>query len=128
MKTAFALIIAAAFAVAPAQASAEPDARADREIRHLLDFVSASGCTFIRNGDAHASKDAAEHLQMKYERARSRLTSAEQFIEKVASQSYLSGEQYRVQCAGRAEQATAEWLSAELATVRAASAVEQAGR
>lgn len=128
MRFIFALSLAAILGVLPSAGLARPDARADREIRHLLEFVGASGCTFIRNGDPHASKDAAEHLAMKYERAQSRLETAEQFIEKVASQSYLTGEQYRVQCPGQAEMATAEWLGAELAAERLAGKGEPGGR
>jgi hypothetical protein len=123
------VLFAVAFWIALASpALATPDAIADREIRHLLDFVSVSGCTFIRNGDPHAAKDAAEHLLMKYERAQSRLKTAEQFIDKVASGSYLTGREYRVQCAGRAEMATAEWLRAELGAVRAAGEGGPAGQ
>lgn len=118
MRLAF--VLPALILLAPCLGLAEPDARADREIRHLLDFVAASSCTFIRNGDPHAAKDAADHLAMKYERARSRLQSAEQFIDKVASQSYLTGRQYRVQCPGQVEMATAEWLGAELLALRKA--------
>lgn len=128
MRITFALLVAAILGVAPSLVVATPDASADREIRHLLEFVGASSCTFIRNGDPHASKDAAEHLAMKYERAQSRLATAEQFIEKVASQSYLTGREYRVQCAGRAEMATADWLRAELAAARVAGESGQGGR
>lgn len=128
MRVASALFVAVLWVALAPPAMATPDAVADREIRHLLDFVGASGCTFIRNGDPHASKDAAEHLLMKYERAQSRLKTAEQFIDKVASGSYLTGQEYRVQCAGRAEMATAEWLRAELAAARASGEGEQAGK
>jgi hypothetical protein len=118
MRSILALCIVAICVMLPSLTQAAPDARANSEIRHLLDFVASSGCTFIRNGDPHAAKDAAEHLSMKYERAQSKLHTAEQFIEKVASESYLTGRQYRVQCPGLAEMATADWLRAELAAAR----------
>jgi hypothetical protein len=124
MRTPFRLVAGAFLAVLPMLALAEPDARSEREIRHLVDFVSASGCTFIRNGDPHPSKDAAEHLLMKYERARSRLSTTEQFIDKVASGSYLTGREYRVQCPGQPEVANAEWLKVELSTWRQANGDE----
>lgn len=103
-------------------ASATPDTRADRDIRHLVDFVSASGCTFIRNGDAHDAKSAGEHLLMKYGKARSKLSTPEQFIEHVATRSYFTGREYRVQCQGRPEMASAAWLKSELAAWRQATA------
>jgi hypothetical protein len=128
MRLVHALLVVVLWVTLASPALATPDAVADREIRHLLDFVSASACTFIRNGDPHPSKEAAEHLLMKYERARSRLATAEQFIDKVASGSYLTGREYRVQCAGRAEMATADWLRAELAAARAAAEGGTAGQ
>lgn len=105
--------LAASLAVAPL-AAATPDANGDREIRQLISFVAGSQCTFIRNGDAHPARDAAEHLRMKYGKARSRLGTPEQFIEHVATRSFFTGEEYRVQCPGRPEQASASWLRQEL--------------
>lgn len=103
-------------------AHATPDARGDRDIRHLVDFIAGSGCTFIRNGDAHDAKAAAEHLAMKYGKAKSRLGSAEDFIERVASRSYLTGREYRVQCPGQPEMAAGTWLRGELVAWRRAGA------
>lgn len=97
---------------------AAPSAQADREIRHLVDFVAASDCTFIRNGDAHDAKSAAEHLSMKYGKARSRLATPEQFIEHVASRSFFTGREYRVQCPGKTATTSAAWLTGELTAWR----------
>lgn len=107
-----------ALAMLGAASTAAPSAQADREIRHLVDFVAASGCTFIRNGDAHDAKSAADHLAMKYGKARSRLATPEQFIEHVASRSFFTGREYRVQCPGKAAQPSAQWLTTELANWR----------
>lgn len=120
MKIFNVLVVTTAIVGLPSVTLATPDAHADREIRHLLDFVSASGCTFIRNGDPHDSKSAAEHLSMKYGRARSRLATPEQFIDHVATGSYFSGKPYRVKCSGRDEMATADWLKRELIASRQA--------
>lgn len=115
-------IALAACLVLAGLAHATPNANADAEIRHLLDFVAASGCTFIRNGDAHNAIDAASHLAMKYSKAKSRLTSPEQFIEHVASKSFFTGTPYRVQCAPAASINSGDWLHAELAAWRAQQA------
>lgn len=93
-----------------APAAAEPGAAADREIRHIIDFVAHSNCTFIRNGDAHAARAAAGHLSMKYDKAHKKLSTPEQFIEHVATRSYFTGREYRVQCPGEQEQASNAWL------------------
>lgn len=112
------VIAGVALALLGTASAAAPSAQADREIRHLVDFVAASGCTFIRNGDAHDAKSAAEHLAMKYGKARSRLSTPEQFIEHVASRSFFTGREYRVQCPGKAAQSSAQWLTTELASWR----------
>ncbi len=113
-----AVMAGVALALLGATAVAAPSAQADREIRHLVDFVATSGCTFIRNGDAHDAKSAADHLAMKYGKARSRLSTPEQFIEHVASRSFFTGREYRVQCPGKAAQSSAQWLTTELASWR----------
>lgn len=96
------------------------DAKAQREIDQLLDFVARSGCQFVRNGSVHASPEASEHLRMKLSKAGNRIRSAEDFIEQLASQSYLSGKPYAARCPGKAEQPSKSWLSNELRRLRAA--------
>jgi hypothetical protein len=120
----FALALVLTFAVQPLMAS--PDAKSDAEIRHLLSFVAASGCTFLRNGDAHSARDASEHLAMKYGKARSRLATTEQFIEHVASKSFFTGAPYRVQCPAQQERLSSEWLRAELLAWRNAGTLSAA--
>jgi hypothetical protein len=107
-----------AILLVPGMALATPDAGAEREIRQLIDSVSASGCIFLRNGEAHDPAAAAEHLAMKYGKARRYLDSPEEFIEKVATRSFLTGSEYQVSCNGRAT-ATGEWLTRRLHTLRA---------
>jgi hypothetical protein len=102
-------------------AAAAPDPRSAAEIAGLLAAVENAGCTFVRSGEAFDGPAARRHLERKYEQARPRLATAEQFIEHVASRSSLTGEAYRVRCAGR-EQASATWLASELARMRADAA------
>lgn len=112
----------------PAFATATPDARGEGEIRHLIEFVGNSGCLFIRNGDEHDARSAADHLAMKYGKARSRLTNADAFIEHVASRSFFTGKEYRVRCPGLAEQGSSHWLSTELTRWRTSRPVTAAVR
>jgi hypothetical protein len=49
---------------------------------------------------------------------RSRIDSADVFVERVASASSMTGEAYRVDCAGRTRPAR-DWLREELARYRA---------
>ncbi len=100
---------------------AADDATSTREINYLLEFVASSGCTFIRNGDDHASPAAADHLRLKYSRGKRYVNSPEQFIDRLATESSWSGDPYMVNCQGTT-QASAQWLYRALADYRQAGA------
>lgn len=94
----------------------EPEA--DAEIRLLLDRVGESGCDFERNGTRHNSRDAANHLALKYDRGARYVETAEDFIDRLASESSWSGKPYYVICDD--ERATSgEWLHQLLVQMRA---------
>ena len=99
---------------------------AQREIESLLDFVAASGCEFERNGDRHSAVDAADHLRLKYNRGRRYAKTAEQFIDRLATESSWSGKPYRVYCAGNVEPSGA-WLHRALREQRSTSPGEVSG-
>ncbi len=94
-------------------------ADAEQEIDYLLDFVADSGCTFHRNGDDHGSADAAEHLRLKYRRGKRYADTAEDFIDRLASESSWTGKPYTVTCGERTEP-SGRWLHRALADYRAA--------
>lgn len=95
------------------------DDTTEREIDHLLTFVEKSGCIFVRNDTEHDSADAADHLRLKYSRGSRYVNSAEQFIDRLASESSWSGKPYTVTCDGRTETAGV-WLHRALADYRKA--------
>ncbi len=104
------MVLASALAHAPgALADTEED------VNHLLAFVAESGCTFIRNGERHDATAAADHLRAKYEQDKRHIDSAEQFIDRVASASSLSGQPYVVSCGGET-QTSRDWLNEALVT------------
>ena len=107
-------------------ATAEPDAQAQREIDHLLEFVGTSSCSFVRNGEAHPAADAREHLASKYRFARSKIGTADDFIRYLATSSSSSGEPYKIVCAGKEGPAGA-WLNGELERYRKATAQRAGG-
>jgi len=107
-----------AFVVSHAVAATEP-ATAKAEIEHLLKYVAASPCTFIRNGDEYSADKARDHLATKYEFAGSRIATAEDFIRGLATQSSISGAPYHVRC-GKVDALTGPWLAAELDRYRSA--------
>ena len=69
----------------------------EEKINLLIKYVAGlQGATFIRNGDEYSAKAAAEHLQMKRKKAGSRIKTAREFIDGLASESSLSGEAYKI--------------------------------
>ncbi len=87
------------------------------EIDYLLTFVAESGCTFIRNGSEHEPAAAADHLRLKYSRGARYVNSAEQFIDRLASESSWTGKIYYVDCNGHTEP-SGQWLHRALADYR----------
>jgi len=87
------------------------------EIEYLLSFVGGSDCIFIRNGGEYQAKEAREHLEMKYNHVKRHIKTAEDFIDKIASKSSLSGRKYEVRCDGVKLQ-TSQWLREALSSYR----------
>ncbi|PPT91175.1 hypothetical protein XthCFBP4691_08845 [Xanthomonas theicola] len=112
--------LACAGVVAAMAAVAVPAQAAAREIRSLLAALQASPCRFQRNGSWYSGAQARAHLQRKYDYLRQRdlAASAEQFIERGASRSSVSGQPYRVACPGQPEQDAAAWFAQRLAALR----------
>jgi hypothetical protein len=104
-------------------ASADTPAIAQTEINYLLAFVQKSNCEFHRNGTWYDAKMAQEHLRYKYKAlaAGNRIQSAEDFVEKAATKSSLTGRPYEIRCKGGDVVTTSVWLHAVLAQYRAQS-------
>jgi len=90
------------------------------EVAYLFTYLGESDCRFYRNGSWHNNAEAVKHLQMKYDylRRKNLVHSAEQFIERGASESSWSGLDYKVQCAEKAEVKSAAWFTAALQQFR----------
>jgi Family of unknown function (DUF5329) len=104
----------------PPVAQTAPPTNTQAEVSYLLGFVEASGCEFYRNGNWYDSKSARAHLQSKYEFliAANQIGTAEDFIEKAATRSSLSGRPYNVRCRDGVAVASAQWLREALACYR----------
>lgn len=100
--------------------AAPPPTETQTEVMHLLKFVQESDCQFNRNNTWHVGKDARLHLEMKYEylAKRGAVEKAEDFIEKGASESSLSGKPYQIRCVDGKTLPSAQWLSEELRRYR----------
>lgn len=106
--------------LAPGIAQAAPGDTARREIAGLVGALDGSQCRFQRNGSWHDAAEARAHLQRKYDYLlkKDKVDSAEQFIERAASQSSMSGKPYRIACPGQPEQTAAVWFAARLKALR----------
>ena len=93
------------------------------EIEHLLQYLSESGCEYVRNGSVHSGQEAVAHIRKKYRYYADDIDSTERFIELSASKSTLSGKSYSIRCPGQPEQSSNAWLNAELARYRRAQLV-----
>ncbi|PZT27443.1 hypothetical protein A7X93_17555 [Stenotrophomonas maltophilia] len=113
-------LLVAALLLTPAWAHAAPGPVARGEIAQLISSLDGSQCRFQRNGRWYDGSSARAHLQRKYDYLLKKdlVDSAEQFIERAATQSSMSGKAYRVQCPGQPEQASAAWFSARLQALR----------
>jgi hypothetical protein len=82
--------------------------------------VAGSECEFYRNGTWYDPKFAADHLSTKFKflLAKNLVQSAEDFIEKAASRSSMSGQAYAIRCKGGAAVPTSQWLLILLARYR----------
>ena len=93
--------------------SALADDAAPAEIDYLLSSVGSSDCTFIRNGKRYDSRSAEDHLRMKYRRGKRYAPTGEKFIERLASNSYLSKKLYYIECEGE-KMPSGDWLTEQL--------------
>ncbi|MEK1943846.1 MAG: DUF5329 domain-containing protein [Pseudomonas sp.] len=105
--------------LAATESHAALNAQTQAEVGKLLTFVENSGCSFIRNGSAYDGKEARMHLQQKldYLENKGLVDSSEDFINRAATGSSISGKAYSVDCAGQ-KQPSADWLNGELLRIR----------
>lgn len=88
------------------------------EIDYLLRAIGSSNCSFIRNGENYDSRSAEDHLRMKYRRGKRYAASSEDFIERLASKSYLSKKAYYIECEGEEKIPSGDWLLERLGEYR----------
>jgi len=106
------------FLTLPASLASAEETVMDKEVDYLINAITQSQAVFIRNGTEHSSSEAADHLRMKYKRGKKYLSSAEDFIEKVATKSSITKKPYWIIEPGQAKQESAVWLSKKLALYR----------
>ena len=100
--------------------SADVQSKAEKEILHLLQYLKQSTCKFNRNGSWYSANDAVKHLKTKYRYLvkKGLIKTAEQFIERAASRSSMSGKPYLVKCGDSKPVQTSDWFNDELKRFR----------
>lgn len=102
----------ATFAIQPASIAfmSEQD-----KIEHLIQHIAGlKEAVFLRNGKEHRAAEAADHLRKKLAAAKSEITSADDFVAKVATQSSLTDEPYTLRLSDGRLVTLADYLRAEL--------------
>ncbi|MEL1264134.1 DUF5329 domain-containing protein [Pseudoxanthomonas putridarboris] len=119
-KLSFRFVVAFMLLLAPTVTFAAPSPQAKQEIQQLMDSLSDSQCEFQRNGTWHGRAEARRHLQRKYDYLLKKdlVDTAEQFIERAASASSLSGRAYQVRCPGQPVQPAGDWFRRRLDALR----------
>ena len=120
MRTASAWVVVLGLAIVPA-ARAEPPAFMQQEINYLLGYIGESGCDFERNGAWSDARTAEAHLRTKYDYMVrwGRVDTTQDFIDKAATASSMSGRPYEVKCGHHPLMPTGAWLNEALRRYRA---------
>jgi hypothetical protein len=108
-------------------AKAQPPPNAQTEIEYLLQSIETSGCSFYRNGTWYDGAQARAHLRTKYDylAGRQLIGTAEDFIDKAATKSSLSGKPYKIRCGDGIEVESGPWLHQMLGQYRASLQLRQ---
>ena len=86
----------------------------------IASVQNLKGAVFIRNGSEYDGAKAAEHLHRKLDYAGSKITTAEQFIDKLATGSSMSGKPYKIRFAAGRTVESAVYFREELRKLEAA--------
>jgi hypothetical protein len=113
----FLLLLCLFLSTASLALAAEP--ATNPEITWLLQYMEKADVKFIRSGKEYTPKEGAEHLRAKLGKAGGKVKTAEDFIEGIASRSYLNGDEYLVKSADGKTRPTGPWLKEALARHRA---------
>lgn len=94
------------------------------EIDYLFSYLKDSGCQFNRNGKWYSADEAVSHLGTKYKYLleKNMLSSTEDFVDKAATGSSVSGKPYLVKCGDKTPVQSSAWFKAALAKYRSGTA------
>ena len=100
MRRRFVAVSLALLTMAALPVRAAPPAQEQSRIERLIRYVeSQKAMKFVRNGTEYTAEDAGKFLRGKLEAMGSEVTTARQFIKRIASRSSMSGQPYHVRLA-----------------------------
>jgi len=110
------LLIGDDYAVFQVKPSGKIDRKQEkRRIEALIGLVEGSSVTFIRNGKSVEAPEMADHLRKKFEFVEPQIRTLRQFIERVASFSWGTGNVYRVRLRDGTAKSARKWLKGKIA-------------
>ncbi len=114
------LVLVAALLLSLTAQGVTLSAAARGEIDAVLSRLQSSGCQFNRNGTWYPPAKAKDHLlrKLEYLEDKGLVDSAEQFIERGASQSSMTGRAYLVKCGDAQPIESRAWLTEQLESIR----------
>ena len=115
MKTLLKISLALLFGLLAVSAMAKAPLTETQKIESLITSIETlKGAVFIRNGSEYSAEQAAHHLRMKWDKAGSRVKTAEDFIDKCASESSMSGQKYQIRFANGKTEYSGDYFREEL--------------
>ena len=95
--------------------AAAPPPHEQTRIEKLIRFVETrQDMTFVRNGTEYSCADAGKFLRGKLESMGKEVTTAREFIERIATKSSMSGQPYHVKFADGRMMPASQFLGEEL--------------
>jgi len=100
--------------------AADLPSQSKAEIDYLFSYLKNSGCQFNRNEKWHSADEAVSHLGKKYQYLleKNMLSSTEDFIDKAATSSSMSGKLYLVKCGNEEPVQSGAWFKTRLSKYR----------
>ena len=117
------LLLLSSCLLAMVSAAAPVSPAAHVEIDLLITRLETSGCQVNRNGTWYPAAETRSHLETKlhYLESLGAVENAEQFIERAASASSMSGQPYLIKCGDDPPMEAGTWLTRELQAIRASA-------
>ena len=113
-------LVSVAFGFSAVVAHAAPPVHELSRIERLIRFVETQkDLKFVRNGSEYTCAEAAKFLRGKLESMGGDVSTAREFIERIASKSSMSGEPYHVKLADGRLMLASQFLGDELKRIEA---------